>query len=544
MALNVIREDNKFKVVTQEFSTEFIPDTPANRKTMIVALRLMEDENGNKLFTFQELAQISQGTTAPAAMKAVKQFEKKDRDFHQLHLYDKPKIDEAVIHVIEEIVKQEPLESLEEIARKTNKQLNRTDINRWHIEWALAEYVQYYEIRKVITKRLEKGQYNYKEEYVLNRLWELALENGHQEANALIPASIAQKSQQQTAEPIAVDTPEQLDYEKIPDSAKQVFTGDASKEKLQDIWQGPLGWYMWAFILYFNGISLSVIGRWLGVNKSTICRWLDKIACWSKPWLDANNVYKALTAVKQIAVDEKWIYIDGVVWYLFAAVDCVTGYPLHVAIYPGNGIDYCKLFLLELKNKGYYPKAIITDGWDAYNTAIGDIFPDTEHLLCRFHALKRLLWRLQYQAHITQQSVFQMVSKLFKTLYKRTVNARFDKLKQKIHDLSADHILKSTKKKMPVLLKAVGSTWRPSTANAVERFFGHFDRFYKLKGPFQNEESAQKHLQLFMLGYLFTIGADWQSCPLQKVGYDVAQVPFYHLLNRPYVTALKQRMAA
>jgi len=63
-----------------------------------------------------------------------------------------------------------------------------------------------------------------------------------------------------------------------------------------------------------------------------------------------------------------------------------------------------------------------------------------------------------------------------------------------------------------------------------------------LKG--HSQASAQKHLQLFMLGYLFTIGSNWQSCPLEKVGYDVSRVPFYHLLNRPNITALKQLMAA
>ena len=32
---------------------------------------------------------------------------------------------------------------------------------------------------------------------------------------------------------------------------------------------------------------------------------------------------------------------------------------------------------------------------------------------------------------------------------------------------------------------------------------GAFERFYRAKGPFQNLASAQKHVALFMLGYVF-----------------------------------------
>lgn len=29
------------------------------------------------------------------------------------------------------------------------------------------------------------------------------------------------------------------------------------------------------FVLYFHGVSLSAIGNWFGVQKSTVCRWLE-----------------------------------------------------------------------------------------------------------------------------------------------------------------------------------------------------------------------------------------------------------------------------
>ncbi len=98
-------------------------------------------------------------------------------------------------------------------------------------------------------------------------------------------------------------------------------------------------------------------------------------------------------------------------------------------------------------------------------------------------------------------------------------------------------------KKLPQVIKAVGSRYRPSTSNSVEQFYSRFDRFYRLKGPFQNEKSALKHVRLFMLGYLFSIAQNGQACPLEKASQDVAKVPFYHLFNQPNIIALKEKMA-
>jgi len=134
----------------------------------------MEDGNGKKLFTFKELAQLTKGTTRESALDMYEQFEKKERNFDRLCVSRKPKIDEEVIRIVKKIVRREPLATLEEIAKQANKELNREDISHWNIEWILSEYVQYYEIRKIITKRLEKGEYKYKEGYVIKRLWEIA----------------------------------------------------------------------------------------------------------------------------------------------------------------------------------------------------------------------------------------------------------------------------------------------------------------------------------------------------------------------------------
>ena len=68
-----------------------------------------------------------------------------------------------------------------------------------------------------------------------------------------------------------------------------------------------------------------------------------------------------------------------------------------MALLPSNATPYCELFLLQLKALGYHPKVIITDGWDAYVMTIARVFPNAQHLLCRFHALCAAFRRLRKQ---------------------------------------------------------------------------------------------------------------------------------------------------
>ncbi len=325
--------------------------------------------------------------------------------------------------------------------------------------------------------------------------------------------------------------------------------GEASPSGLAQVWEGGTGTVLLAFILYYHGLSLEVIGRFFGVHKTTVMRWLTPLA--QVNWQAAIQHGKRFFS-GTVAIDEKWVKVAGVWWYLFAAVDHVSGFPLHVALLPSNAGPYCQAFLLQLKALGYQPTVIITDGWDAYIKAIAAVFPQAQHLLCHFHALRAAFRRLRAQvpAGLLRQAVAAQLKSLFHTAGKRTVRRRLAKLFAQTDGNPAQAVVARLMAKLPKLLPAIGSTWRPTTSNAVERFFGAFDRFYQLKGPFQHEASAHKHVALFMLGYVFeTASADAAvarqgRCPLQVAGYEVDTIPLFHLLNRPNPARLGQSLAA
>jgi hypothetical protein len=130
------------------------------------------------------------------------------------------------------------------------------------------------------------------------------------------------------------------------------------------------------------------------------------------------------------------------------------------------------------------------------------------------------------------------------------VRRRLAKLQAEAHDSPAQAVVARLLAKLPPLLPAVGSTWRPTTSNAAERFLGALDRFYRSKGPFPSLASAQKHVALFMLGYVFetfstAAAVERQGrCPLQMAGYKVEAMPLFHLLNRPNPARLRHAIAA
>jgi hypothetical protein len=172
--------------------------------------------------------------------------------------------------------------------------------------------------------------------------------------------------------------------------------------------------------------------------------------------------------------------------------------------------------------------------------------------ICRFHALRAAFRRLR--KHVpgakARKAWATNLTRLFHTPSKHTVPRRLATLQAEAQGGPAHAVMAWRLATLPQLLPAVGSTWRPTTSNAAERFLGAFDRFYRAEGPFQNLATAQKHEGLFMLGYVFeTFSAEAAAerqgrCPLQVAGYEVGAIPLFHLLNRPNPSRLRQAIAA
>jgi len=474
-------EGGEFRILSKSMTTGWFTDTKYNRKIVLAMLYNLRNREGKKLFQLKDLAEVSKSKDINGVYYYLQAFNDSGKDFYN-YLNNKKKEEKEVIETVRKILRIRPLDTPKEIAEESNKRLGRKDIKVLNVEKAL-KHINCVEIRSGVKRLLEKNEYSYKSEYVFKRLFELASKNIEGNIEKKIPKTVIKLSKASEI---------QGEY-KVKQSLKSsresevLFTNKVDKSNLSNIWETKVGWKMWIFLLYINGISQSVIGEWVSVDKSTVCRWLSDVAKCGQDWLKKQNIDFS----GYVGIDEKFIKIGDCFWYLFAAVDHITGYPLHIALYPSNGKEYCQLFLLELKKKGFIPKIIITDGLDAYITTIKNVFPNTEHLLCRFHVVKSVFRRLR-NAKIFDKKISKLVCKLFQTKRKRTVKRRIEKLDTLLSPLSANHVLNGLKQKLPQVIKAVGSTFRPSTSNCVERFFGGFDRIYKIKGPFVDQARYER----------------------------------------------------
>jgi transposase-like protein len=523
-------------------------DTWANRRGLMILLRCLRRADGRPLMTYESIA----GQLGYADRRNVHNYwmayEACGEDLGS-YLSRKKKVDAGVVALCAQIWKAHPLWSAVQVHEALVGRFpeGASHLSVQNVRTA-GHQIGYLGIQSVLKKQLAEGKVHLKEPVLLDALFSLADAGARAQADAAGPVAelpeVLEAVRPQGVDASPGDPSQAATTEALTAS---LMEGAVSPSLLARLWQGSVGTVMLAFVLYYHGLSLEVIGSFFGVHKTTVMRWLAPLARlnWQGVVQQGKRFFSGV-----VAVDEKWIRVAGVWWYVFVAVDHVSGFPLHIALFPSNATPYCQAFLLQLKGLGYSPKVIITDGWEAYVASIAAVFPKAQHLLCRFHAVRAALDKLKeaFGNRKVPKALVEGLQGLFHTPSKRTVTRRIAKLQAQAQGTPGEPIIGRLVAKLPKLLPAVGSTFRPSTTNAAEGFLGAFDRFYARKGPFPHPASAHKHIRLFMLGYVFsTLSAQAQQqrqgrCPLQLSGYRVAHLPLFHMINRPDLARLRKHL--
>jgi hypothetical protein len=73
---------------------------------------------------------------------------------------------------------------------------------------------------------------------------------------------------------------------------------------------------------------------------------------------------------------------------LLLATDPINDFPVAFALVRANDQDHMKRFLDNLKQWGFTPTVVVTDGSNLYPTLLAEIWPQARHQLCVFHVLK------------------------------------------------------------------------------------------------------------------------------------------------------------
>lgn len=127
------------------------------------------------------------------------------------------------------------------------------------------------------------------------------------------------------------------------------------------------------------------------VAKSTVHDWVHEEAeadlgeAEYTQWVVAR--FSGVVGIDEVHVrDEK-----GNKQYLVVAVDPINDRTILFDLLDSNDSDALQGFLEKLEEMGIDPLVVITDMWDAYRTALAEVFPDAAHQLCVFHVIKNVM---------------------------------------------------------------------------------------------------------------------------------------------------------
>src|SRR5216683_2353520 len=247
-------DGSRFRVRTAQLSTQWLPDTPSNRHLTLVWCRLLVDAHGKPLFTLQELAVIVGSTNRQAASQHLEDFRQCGEDMRAFVLR-KRKVDPTVVEGVLHELLQTPLAGPTELGPRVQARLGRDDLTVANIACAL-EQISCVPVLRTLRRQLDTGQVHYQEAWLLTELL----------GNLSLPAPrLAGWNGPSTDRGMQLADPTAL---------AALVTPDLPLAQVP----GSLCWLTFLMTLFYWNVPLSVLGRWCGVHKTTILRWVLGLA--------------------------------------------------------------------------------------------------------------------------------------------------------------------------------------------------------------------------------------------------------------------------
>jgi hypothetical protein len=73
---------------------------------------------------------------------------------------------------------------------------------------------------------------------------------------------------------------------------------------------------------------------------------------------------------------------------LLLATDPLGDFPVAFAVVSANDQDHMRRFLANLREHGFLPQVVVTDGSNLYPAVLAELWPEARHQLCVFHVIK------------------------------------------------------------------------------------------------------------------------------------------------------------
>jgi len=523
--LQIILEDSLYKVSSQGFYWEFPAVSPENQKAVILFLRGFKEYPQAKqgLFTQEQIARAMPdfvGASRQSIRDHERRFEEHEGDLKG-YLTRKRKVDEEVVEALTEELKQDPLAKKTDLAERVNERLSREDLTDANIQ-AGVEQVSAAKLRQVLQKQLAKGQAHYEEAYLLETVFKVLQSGSPKETQNALTLLERSGIEDKGEIGMTLPTPRQPEIEALLTPGKSL-----SEISL------ALKWAVFSMVLYSYGLPLRVLGGWLGVDKTTVLRWIlglsqalwSRISEWMTQRVQGTTIY----------LDEKWVKIKGRWHYWFVALDGGTELPLVEELMTRRTRWTCLWIVIKLKRLGLPVKHVVTDGLCGYVWAIARVYKEAIHQLCLFHHQQNVSTcaREHFKDDKEREERKKEMKKVFQTNDKRTVRNRLAKLQESAEAWGIGAWLQKVWEELPHLLPAIGSRKIPKTSNAIERFFRAFNRFYKVRKSFNSRVSTKRQLTLFLVFWVLTQKEDGMA-PIERIMPEARTMPLYQLMNDPF----------
>jgi transposase-like protein len=507
MALRIERKDNRFRVEGQGLRLDWLADTRANRKAVVVFLRLLSGSDGQPLFPHQQLAKIVGSSNRQASSRHVELFCACGRDFMAFVRHQR-KVDDSVVQAVLTQLHENPLATVGQLKEKVNCALGVKHLSEANIAAAL-EQISAKQMRRLMAKQLKTGKAHYKEEYLLAELM------------SQLDKDTDSNRQIATADGVAMAISD-------PTAIGRLVNPDAQLSEVAS----PLKWISFIMALYYHGVPLSVCGKWFNVHKTTVLRWILGLTL--SLWPLVSDLLTTRVKGTIVYIDEKWIKIRGEWYYWFVVLDQQTALPIFAQLLKTRSRWACRSIGCQLKRLKIIPQVIITDGLSSYRY----LLQSAKHITCLFHHQQGVSRWLKQNFTDEKEIAHRkpLMKRIFQTNDKRTVKRRLDTIKNIAQSLGIAQWVQQTEQDLQKLLPAVGSQRLPATTNAIERFFRAFNRFYKVRCGFFSLISAKRELIFFLVMYLFVQLPHTGKAPIEAIIPTARGMPFYQFVNQPLKT--------
>ncbi len=355
-----------------------LDDTPANQKVLIVIARTFEDVATDKpVFTFQK---ISEGMGHPDRQYSdnfYRDFQKRGNDFHT-YLSRKNTLKESSFELIESQILESPFLPLREHYALFTRHHPNISLSRATFENYVSE-IESSKLLKRYRKLSVDGNVSIDVPAYLEDILDLAhvTPGKHKEIVSIFP-----------------------EVEEKP-AVKPLDVGLAHRQ-----------FQLLLAFLYACGLAQNILALLFGVSQTTVHNYIYDVC---GEGLEVGILHAITRWSGKVSFDEKWIKINGVWYFLFSAVDAVSGFPLLMGVYSSLDEISWRVFFLKFKAIYGVPRLILSDGSVSLLAAKAIVFAHVRHQLCKFHKLKNLIKHIR--THVSDSTLRRRAYRLAKHIF-------------------------------------------------------------------------------------------------------------------------------